>query len=80
MFENAMSDNEIQVYLSMSLDQEACKATLLAALKSRVDALRDKGVPDSTIVTCLENLIEASYQMNDDVIEDMIVTPKAGTI
>ena len=67
-----MIDNEIQVYLSAALDQEACKATLLAALKSRVDALRRLDVPDQTILTCLENLIEVQYQINEDVIEEMI--------
>lgn len=67
-----MIDNEVQVYLSVALDQEACKATLLAALKSRVDALRGMDVPNRTIVACLENLIEAQYQINDDVIEEMI--------
>jgi len=67
-----MSDSEIQVYLSAALDQEACKATLLAALSSRVDALRGLHIPDTTIIASLHNVADEPYQMNDDVIEDMI--------
>lgn len=34
-----MSSDELEIYLSEALDQEACKPTLTEALKSRVIAL-----------------------------------------
>lgn len=63
-----MSDDEIQVYLSEALDQEACKATLLAALESRVSSLQDLGIINGKIINGLENLHDDPYQINDDVI------------
>ena len=63
-----MSETEIQVYLSEALDQEACKATLIAALESRVCSLQDLGISNREIINSLENLCDDPYQINDDVI------------
>lgn len=68
----AMLTSEIQLYLSDALDQEACKKTLTEALQSRVRALQAMDIPDATIITCLEDLAEDTYQLNDDVILDVI--------
>lgn len=67
-----MQNDNIQVYLSDALDQEACKPTLTEALMSRVIALQDLNIPNSTIITHLENLCDDPYQLNADVIEDVI--------
>ncbi len=67
-----MSDDEVQVYLAAALDQEACKATLTAALESRVTALQRLDISNARILTGLQNLCDAPYQMNDDVIYDVI--------
>jgi len=67
-----MSDNEIQVYLSGALDQEACRETLLAALQSRVSTLQELCVSDTTLISCLECLYEDPYQINDDIIFEVI--------
>jgi hypothetical protein len=67
-----MQNDNIQEYLSDALDQEACKPTLTEALMSRVIALQDLDIPNSTIITCLENLCDDPYQLNVDVIEDVI--------
>lgn len=67
-----LSSNEHSIYLSAALDQEACKATLLSALVSRVDGLRSRGVTDEQICTALYQLSLDPYQMNDDVIVDVM--------
>ena len=67
-----MHNQEIQVYLSDALDQEACKKTLTEALQSRVTTLQQQQVSDTVIIDALENLSEDAYQLNDDVILDVI--------
>lgn len=67
-----MQNDEIQGYLRDALDQEACKPTLTEALLSRVVALQKRDVSNSTIIICLENLCDDPYQLNNDVIEDVI--------
>ena len=67
-----MKNDEIQIYLSDALDQEACKPTLTQALLSRVRALQDLHIPNSIIITCLEDLCDDPHQLNVDVIEDVI--------
>lgn len=67
-----MQHHEIQIYLSDALDQEACKLTLTQALLSRVTALQDLNIVNTTIITCLENLCDDPHQLNVDVIEDVI--------
>lgn len=67
-----MTDEKIQAYLSAALDQEACRDTLLPALHSRVMSLRQDGIADRIIINCLETLCEDPYQINDDVIQDVI--------
>ena len=64
-----MQNDDVQVYLSDALDQEACKPTLTEALLSRVIALQDLDILNITIIACLENLCDDPYQLNDDVIE-----------
>lgn len=67
-----MPNDDIQQYLSDALDQEACKKTLTESLQSRVIELQNKQVSNATIIECLENLSEDTYQLNDDVITDVI--------
>lgn len=67
-----MTADEISGYLSAALDQEACKDTLRAALVSRVESLAQRGIEDSIIVRQLEELCEDPYQINDDVIREVI--------
>ncbi len=74
-----MSNDEIERYLSAALDQEACKATLLAALHSRVSALQQTGILPANILTALENLLDDPWQLNDDVIEMVIVEMLTGS-
>ena len=68
----SMSQAKIQIYLSDALDQEACRATLLAALQSRVASLQHSGIPDAIIMDCLECLHDEPYQMNNDVILEVM--------
>lgn len=70
--------DEYSIYLSAALDQEACKATLLSALVSRVDGLRLRGVSDEQICTALYQLSLDPYQMNDDVIVDVMEWIRSG--
>jgi hypothetical protein len=67
-----MQNDDIQVYLSDALDQEACKPTLTEALTSRVIALQKRDISNIMIIACLENLCDDPYQLNSDVIEDVI--------
>lgn len=67
-----MSNEQLEVYLSAALDQEACKDTLTAALISRAAALCDSGIAVTTLIACLENLCDDPGQINEDVIEDVI--------
>jgi len=67
-----MLNDDIELYLSQALDQEACKKTLTGALQSRVIALQQAQVPNNRIINCLENLGEELYQLNGDVILDVI--------
>lgn len=69
-----MTNHEVQQYLSDALDQEACKKTLTEALTSRVSELQDSGISQSVIINCLEDLCDDPYQLNDDVIVDVIET------
>ena len=69
-----MPIQDIQNYLSDALDQEACKPTLTAALLSRVVALQALNISNTMIITHLEDLCDAPYQLNIDVIEDVIET------
>ncbi|MAU10038.1 MAG: hypothetical protein CL607_09475 [Anaerolineaceae bacterium] len=75
-----MTRNDMIRYLAAALDQEACKATLMAALWSRVDALRDKDIADRQIISSLNAISDDPYQLNEDVIcdviEDMILCPQ----
>ena len=63
-----MSSYEMRLYLADALDQEACKATLIAALESRVIKLQSMGVASQTIIDTLDDLCADPYQINDDVI------------
>lgn len=63
-----MTDHDTYVYLSAALDQNACKATLVAALTSRVDELQQRGVALTAIVNQLQQIAAEPYQMNDDII------------
>jgi hypothetical protein len=67
-----MLNEDIQTYLSDALDQEACKPTLTQALVSRVATLQDQNISAATCILCLENLCDDPYQLNVDVIEDVI--------
>lgn len=67
-----MSTQHMETYLAAALDQEACKATLIAALTSRVVELRDRGIAVPTLITSLENLCDDPYQLHDDIIEHVI--------
>ncbi|MEQ8673696.1 MAG: hypothetical protein RLP44_11955 [Aggregatilineales bacterium] len=67
-----MTDEAIQTYLSAALDQEACKKTLTEALESRVIALQKREITATTIITCLKALCDDPFQINDDVIYDVI--------
>ncbi len=67
-----MTPNDLEIYLSEALDQEACKPTLTEALKSRVIALQQRGISNMTVLICLENLCDDDYQLNDDVIADVM--------
>lgn len=67
-----MTENDMQVYLSAALDQVACKATLTGALESRVASLLGMGKSQAAVIHALECLCDDPYQMNDDVIEDVI--------
>lgn len=67
-----MTDHEAQGYLSAALDQEACKATLTAALKSRVSELEMRGFSGERILSCLYGLCDDPFQMHEDIIEDVI--------
>ena len=67
-----MSNQELEDYLSDALDQEACKKTLTEALQSRVNSLQQRGIPTIKIIACLENLSDDPYQLNDDVIRDVM--------
>lgn len=67
-----MNEQEITIYLNAALDQEACKATLTAALVSRVESLFQQGIPQSQICESLEILCEDEFQLNDDVIFEVI--------
>ena len=67
-----MTDEAIQGYLSAALDQEACKKTLIAALESRVAQLQARGISDTRIIASLKHLSDEPFQMNDDVIEDVL--------
>ena len=71
-----MSDDEIKAYLAAALDQEACKATLRAALVSRVDSLRARGISAHTLIFNLQSMSEDLYQINDDVILEVAVCLK----
>ncbi len=63
---------DIQIYLAEALDQEACKPTLTQALLSRVTELKALNIDHTTIINCLDDLCEDPYQINVDVIEDVI--------
>lgn len=63
---------DIQIYLAEALDQEACKPTLTQALLSRVAELQNLNISNEMIIHCLEDLCEDPYQINVDVIEDVI--------
>jgi hypothetical protein len=67
-----MSSEQREAYLAAALDQEACKATLTAALRSRVVALHQGGAAIVTLIECLENLGDDPDQLNRDVIEDVM--------
>lgn len=67
-----MLNDDIQLYLSEALDQEACKKTLTGALQSRVIALQQAQVSNKRIIDCLDNLSVEDYQLNGDVILDVI--------
>lgn len=67
-----MLNDDVQLYLSQALDQEACKKTLTGALQSRVIALQQAQVSNKRIIDCLENLSAETYQLNGDVIFDVI--------
>ncbi len=69
-----MKPEDIQGYLAAALDQCACKATLTGALQSRVATLHDRGIPTHAIVTELNTLCADPYQMNGDVIREVIKT------
>ncbi len=56
-----MSDEEVQVYLAAVLDQEACKAMLTTALKSRVTALQNLGISNARIVSRLQYLCKDKH-------------------
>ena len=77
-----MTRDDMTLYLSAALDQEACKATLMAALWSRVDTLRDKHMADNQIIDLLQAIGDDPYQLNEDVIyeviEEMILCPQIG--
>lgn len=73
-----MSDTQIEAYLAAALDQEACKATLTAALASRVAALQTGGITVIRLLACLENLCEDTGQLNTDVIESVMDWMLAG--
>lgn len=67
-----MNTSQVEAYLSDALDQEACKATLIAALTSRVEALHARGIPVLTLIVSLENLADERDQLNTDAIEDVL--------
>jgi len=63
---------DIQIYLSEALDQEACKPTLTQALLSRVTELQNLNISNTRIINSLEDMCEDPYQINVDVIEDVV--------
>ena len=67
-----MTNDEIVGYLSAALDQEACKATLRSALISRFVSLRQRGIPQQVLFENLERMCQDIYQINDDVILEVI--------
>ena len=73
-----MTTDEISGYLSAALDQEACKDTLRAALVSRVESLEQRGITHTVILAGLEELCADPYQINDDVIEEVIAWVETG--
>jgi hypothetical protein len=64
--------NDMQIYLSAALDQEACRETLCNALISRVVVLRQNGIEADTVIQVLHALCHDPYQINDDVILNVI--------
>ena len=75
-----MTMNDIKAYLADALDQEACRATLIAALWSRVDQLRSQNVTDKKIITSLQAMGDDPFQLNvdviDEVIESIVISPQ----
>ena len=67
-----LSDAEITTYLSGALDQVACKDTLRGALLSRVDSLASQGISSRIICRNLVHMCEDPYQINDDVIREIV--------
>ena len=67
-----MKEQEITLYLNAALDQEACKATLRAALLSRVESLFQQGIAQALICDSLEILCDDEFQLNDDVIFEVM--------
>jgi hypothetical protein len=67
-----MRVEQIEAYLSVALDQEACKPTLTQALISRLVALQTGGIAVMALIECLENLCEEPDQLNRDVIENVM--------
>ena len=75
-----MSETQIISYLSMALDQEACKNTLVSALTSRIIALGKENITTPQIINCLDSMCEDIYQINDDVIEYVMELLLVGVI
>jgi hypothetical protein len=71
-----MSTDEMHLYLAEALDQVACKETLRAALQSRVDELRLRGVAKLTLFDSLERLAgdfdETSVEVICDVLDGLV--------
>lgn len=63
-----MTTTDIQTYLSNALDQEACRDTLITALRSRVVELQTQGISQVTLFNYLQYLANDEYQINDDII------------
>lgn len=72
-----MSNAQITAYLSAALDQEACRDTLRSALISRYESLRQRGISHAVLVDNLERMCADVYQINDDVIREIIVWASA---
>lgn len=67
-----MSDEEIRAYFAPALDPVACKATLHAALISRVDALLARGISKQKLLYILSEMYTDIYLVEDETVLEVL--------